>query len=125
MAEEEKKETPPADKKPDATEPKKIPIPDKPPIETKHEITVGGAKISYTAATGIIPLKDEDKDEVTAGIFFTAYTRDGVENTASRPLVFVFSGGPGSSSVWLHLGAIGPRRVKMHDEGWMPAPPFK
>lgn len=103
----------------------KIKIPDTPPIETQHQITIDGRTLDYTATVGIIPLKDPDKDEVTAGIFFTAYTLNGIEDTASRPLVFVFNGGPGSSSVWLHLGAIGPKRVRMQDEGWMPPPPFR
>lgn len=103
---------------------KKITIPQVPPVETQHQITVANRLLSYTATTGIIPLKDEDKDEITAGIFFTAYTLNDVADTAARPLIFVFNGGPGSSSVWLHLGAIGPQRVKMQDEGWMPAPPF-
>jgi len=104
---------------------KKITIPQVPPVETQHQITVANRLLSYTATTGIIPLKDEDKDEITAGIFFTAYTLNDVADTAARPLIFVFNGGPGSSSVWLHLGAIGPQRVKMQDEGWMPAPPFR
>ncbi len=104
---------------------KKVTIPQVPPVETQHQLTVANRLLSYTATTGIIPLKDEDKDEITAGIFFTAYTLNDVADTAARPLIFVFNGGPGSSSVWLHLGAIGPQRVKMQDEGWMPAPPFR
>lgn len=103
---------------------KKPEIPETPPIKTQHQATVGGRTLAYTATAGMIHLKDEDKAETTARIFFTAYTLNGVEDTAARPLVFVFNGGPGSSSAWLHLGAIGPRRVKMQDEGWMPAPPF-
>jgi carboxypeptidase C (cathepsin A) len=115
----------PDEKKSETPEKKKIPIPDAPPIQTQHSLTIDGKKLDYTATVGIMRLKDEDKDEVTAGIFFTAYTLNGVEDTSTRPLVFVFNGGPGSSSVWLHLGALGPRRVRMHDEGWMPAPPFR
>jgi carboxypeptidase C (cathepsin A) len=123
MTEETKTDHP---EKPSADEASKKPdIPETPPIETQHQITVGSQKLYYTATTGMIPLKDEDKNEVTARIFFAAYTLDGVEDTSARPLVFVFNGGPGSSSVWLHLGAIGPRRVVMQDEGWMPAPPFR
>lgn len=108
----------------EAAAPKRV-IPDQPPVETQHTLTVGDRTLDYTAAAGIMPLKDDADDSITAGIFFTAYTLNGVENTANRPLVFVFNGGPGSSSVWLHLGAIGPRRVIMQDEGWMPAPPFR
>ena len=113
------------EKKAGETEKKKLLIPDVPPVVTHHHITLDGQRLDYSAATGIVPLKDPDKDEVTAGIFFIAYTLDGVEDTSARPLVFVFNGGPGSSSVWLHLGAVGPRRVRMEDEGWMPRPPFR
>jgi len=105
--------------------PKKPEVPELPPVETHHQLALNGWSLSYTATTGAIPLKDEDKDEVTARIFFTAYTLDGVQDTSARPLMFVFNGGPGSSSVWLHLGAIGPKRVVMQPEGWMPVPPFR
>jgi carboxypeptidase C (cathepsin A) len=123
MVEENKNERP--DKTADDGAPLKINIPDTPPIETQHQTTIDGQTLHYTATAGMIPLKNEDKDEITAGLFFTAYTLNGVDDTSTRPLVFVFNGGPGSSSVWLHLGAIGPRRVIMQDEGWMPAPPFR
>lgn len=105
--------------------PKKPEIPEKPPVETQHQIILNGEVLSFTATTGVIPLKDEANDTVTARIFFTAYTLKGVEDTSARPLVFVFNGGPGSSSVWLHLGATGPKRVVMQPEGWMPSPPFR
>jgi carboxypeptidase C (cathepsin A) len=117
---EETKET-----KNETPETSKPPEPEKPPVQTQHHITMGDQTLHYTATTGMIPLQDEDKAQTTARLFFTAYTLDGVEDTAQRPLVFVFNGGPGSSSAWLHLGAIGPRRVVMQDEGWMPAPPFR
>lgn len=98
-------------------------LPEK-PIETKHKIKLGRKTLNYIAKTGMMPLKNEKGDH-HANIFFTAYTVDGVENNAERPLTFVFNGGPGSASVWLHLGAVGPKRVKMHDEGWLPQPPFQ
>lgn len=94
------------------------------PIETKHQIKVSGKTLKYTATTGLMPLKDE-KGEHNANIFYTAYTLDGVKENAKRPLSFVFNGGPGSASVWLHLGAVGPKRVKMQDEGWLPQPPYQ
>jgi carboxypeptidase C (cathepsin A) len=123
MTEEKKDDQP--DKKADDVAEKKPEVPETPPVETQHEITVDGTVLTYTATAGIIPLRDEEKDENTARIFFTAYTLNDVGDTSARPLVFVFNGGPGSSSAWLHLGAIGPQRVKMQDEGWMPAPPFR
>jgi carboxypeptidase C (cathepsin A) len=123
MTEEKKDDQP--DKKGDDAAQKKPEVLETPPVESQHQIIVDGAALTYTATAGVIPLRDEEKDENTARIFFTAYTLSDVEDTASRPLFFVFNGGPGSSSVWLHLGAIGPKRVKMQDEGWMPAPPFR
>ena len=94
------------------------------PIVTHHEITVHGQPLKYTVTTGMMPLKNEAGD--TEGhIFFMAYTRDGMTNMAQRPLMFSFNGGPGSASVWLHLGALGPKRVQMLNEGGLPAPPFR
>ncbi len=94
------------------------------PIETHHEGSFGGRTLKYTARAGVLPLKDEF-DETQAEIFFTAYELDGVKDRSTRPLTFAFNGGPGSSSIWLHMGAVGPKRVVMEDEGWMPKPPFR
>ncbi len=60
-----------------------------------------------------------------ASVFYMAYTRDDVSDVAKRPIMFTFNGGPGSSSVWLHLGAFGPRRVEMGDAGALLPPPYK
>jgi carboxypeptidase C (cathepsin A) len=84
--------------------------------ETYHSLTVDGEEIYYTATAGRIVLKEED-DTKKASFFFTAYTKDGVDDPATRPIVFAFNGGPGSSSVWLHLGILGPRRVRLDDKG--------
>ena len=89
--------------------------------ETKHAISIGGKEIRYTARAGVIQLKDAE-DKSTASIFHIAYTRDDATNAAVRPLTFSFNGGPGSSSVWLHMGLLGPRRVVLEDDG-MPLPP--
>jgi carboxypeptidase C (cathepsin A) len=97
---------------------------DGPPSVTKHEIRVGGRTLRYTATTGVMPLKSA-AGETEARLFYMAYTLDGVSDTARRPLMFSFNGGPGSSSVWLHLGALGPRRVQMMPDGAMPPPPFQ
>ena len=96
---------------------------EEPPVVTHHEIHVGGRILHYTATTGYMPIKSEDGSEVEAHIFFVAYTLDGA--TGKRPLMFSFNGGPGSASIWLHIGAIGPRRVKMLPDGGMPQPPFE
>jgi carboxypeptidase C (cathepsin A) len=95
---------------------------EKAPVNTRHQIDVNGRTLGYTATVGMMPLKN-DKDEIDAEMFYMAYTLDDAE-VAERPLMFVFNGGPGSSSIWLHMGTCGPKRVKMEDEGWMPAPPF-
>ncbi|MHC4990568.1 MAG: S10 family peptidase [Planctomycetota bacterium] len=91
---------------------------------TQHTITIGGQAVSYTATAGTIPLMEED-GTVKARVFFVAYVRDGVDDIGSRPLTFSFNGGPGSSSVWLHLGLFGPRRVHMSDEGQPLGPPYE
>jgi carboxypeptidase C (cathepsin A) len=94
------------------------------PVETQHELRLKARTIKFTATAGAIPIKDEF-DETEAEIFFVAYTLNEANDLAKRPLIFVFNGGPGSSAIWLHMGAVGPRRVKMQDQGWMPAPPYR
>src|SRR5215467_12854403 len=98
--------------------------PEAPPVVTHHEMHVGGKTLRYTATAGMMPLKNTDTGEVEAHIFYIAYTLDG-QSTQHRPLTFSFNGGPGSASVWLHLGAIGPKRVPMQPDGMMPPPPFR
>jgi carboxypeptidase C (cathepsin A) len=95
------------------------------PVERKHSMRVGSRSLSYTTTTGFLPIKNERTGEIEAKIFYMAYTLDGGTEPKSRPLMFSFNGGPGSASVWLHLGALGPRRVKMMDDGMMPPPPYE
>ncbi len=99
----------------------KIPLDtDKEPIISQH--TIGDLK--YSAQVGMLPIKS-DTGEVRAGIFYTAYKKDGVDDVSQRPIMFTFNGGPGSASVWLHLGAVGPKRIELLPDGQMPAPPYK
>ena len=98
---------------------------DAPPVITKHELRVGGRMLRYTVTTGIMPLRNTATGETEARIFYMAYTLDGVADRSQRPLMFSFNGGPGSASVWLHMGALGPKRVRMMDDGQMPPPPFQ
>src|SRR5271170_1284732 len=91
---------------------------------TKHSVRIGGQEIKYTATAGTILLKTEDGTP-KASIFYVAYTKDDVSDVSQRPIAFTFNGGPGSSSVWLHLGAFGPRRVQMGDAGTLLPPPYK
>jgi len=93
-------------------------------VETKHKVTIAGKEISYTARAGTIFLRDAE-EKPTAAIFYIAYTRDGVKELSARPVTFSFNGGPGSSSVWMHLGLLGPRRVLVNDDGTAVPPPYK
>ena len=101
------------------------PLVDEPPIVTKHELKLADKTLKYTVTAGKLPIKNQVSGETEAQLFFIAYTLDEVADPAKRPLMFSFNGGPGSASVWLHLGALGPKRVKMQDDGMMPAPPYE
>jgi carboxypeptidase C (cathepsin A) len=92
--------------------------------ETSHTVVVGGRSLTYKATAGTLLLKDEAGAK-KASVFYMAYTLDGVGDPSGRPLTFSFNGGPGSSSVWLHLGLLGPRRVLMSDEGHALPPPYE
>lgn len=96
------------------------------PVATEHEIVLDGKTLKYTATAGLIPLKD-DAGKVKARIFFVAYEkkRDESEQVAARPITFVFNGGPGAASIWLHLGTAGPKRVHLAEDGTPPAPPYR
>jgi carboxypeptidase C (cathepsin A) len=93
-------------------------------VQTKHTIRIGGQEIKYTATAGTILLKLEDGTP-KASVFYIAYSKDDVSDPAKRPVTFTFNGGPGSASIWLHLGAFGPRRVEMGDAGALLPPPYK
>ncbi|MGA9528708.1 MAG: peptidase S10 [Terriglobales bacterium] len=94
-----------------------------PPVVTHHQITLNGKMLSYTATAGRLPLKRDD-GKIEAEMFFIAYTLDG-QDAGKRPLTFAFNGGPGSASIWLHMGALGPKRVVLQANGFMPAAPFR
>jgi carboxypeptidase C (cathepsin A) len=90
---------------------------------SKGSVTIGNRKIDYTAHTGFLDLKN-DTGKLIAKIFFTYYKKNS-EDAAIRPVTFTFNGGPGSSSVWLHMGALGPRLVALKEDGTASAPPYK
>jgi len=83
---------------------------------TEHKLKVNGRTIKYTATAGFLQTKDE-ADKPRAELFFIAYERNGGDDKARRPITFAFNGGPGASSVFLHLGAIGPKRVLLGEQG--------
>src|SRR3954468_4507110 len=91
--------------------------------QTPHTMRLDGRDIKYTATAGTLPIRGDD-GKVQARMFFVAYTKDG-EDTRTRPVSFLYNGGPGSATIWLHMGAFAPRRVPMADEGFQPAPPYR
>jgi carboxypeptidase C (cathepsin A) len=106
----------------------------KAPVVTHHEVTIGGKLIKYTATAGYLELPDYE-GKPKANVFCVSYVKDVPEGEkvdwGTRPITYAFNGGPGSSSVWLHLGALGPRRVdfanpneKPGEPSW-PSPPYK
>ena len=95
-----------------------------PPVVSRHSIRVHGSTLTYTATTGMLPIRNDTTGAVEGGIFFVAYNKDGVGDPGTRPLSFVFNGGPGSSTVWLHMGAFGPKKVRLNPDGTNPPPPY-
>jgi carboxypeptidase C (cathepsin A) len=93
------------------------------PAVTHHTITLGGKAIPYTATAATIDLEN-GKRELIGRMFYVAYTEDGVADPATRPVTFVFNGGPGSSTIWLHMGSFGPVRVDTTDARPTPPPPY-
>ncbi len=92
-------------------------------VVTKSSVTIAGKKIDYATHTGYLDLKN-DTGKLIAKVFFTYYKKEN-EDAAKRPVTFTFNGGPGSSSVWLHMGALGPRLVQLKEDGTAMAPPYK
>ena len=95
-------------------------LPDE-PVVTQHSARINGERVSYTAEAGWLPIREDGK--LTAKMFYIAYTRDGIEDKSTRPLIFSFNGGPGTASVWMHMGYTGPRRVVYDDDGFALRPP--
>ena len=93
-------------------------------VESEHSASIGGVEIPYTVTAGRMVMKDE-AGKAKAAVFFVAYTRMDVGDASRRPLTISFNGGPGSSSVWLHLGLLGPRRVLSGDAGQPVPPPYR
>jgi len=118
---EEQKATPP---KPGTDKDKEeFDVSEIPPVVTHHQITLDGKPLKYTATTGRLPIKRGD-GKIEAEMFFVAYTLDG-QDPEKRPLTFAFNGGPGSATIWLHMGALGPRRAALRPDGLLPPAPFR
>ncbi|MDE1887494.1 MAG: peptidase S10, partial [Gammaproteobacteria bacterium] len=99
-----------------------LPVPKETSSVTRHSLTIDGQTIKYTATAGTL-LVDNDKGDPIGSFFYVAYTKDGADLNR-RPLTFLFNGGPGSSSIWLHMGSFGPVRVVTSDAKPTPPPPY-
>lgn len=86
-------------------------------IVTKHTVKIEGVDLAYDASVGTVHLKDAEGNS-KAAVFYIAYTKQGVDDYSERPITFCFNGGPGSSSVWLHMGVFGPKRVRLEEFGY-------
>lgn len=118
----QEKETKPAEK---PAEPgSAAPAPKEESSVTDHTIKIAGQTIAYKATVGSLLLKNE-KDEPTALVFYTSYVRSDVKDPSQRPISFVYNGGPGSASIWLHMGSFGPKRVATINAGMTPPAPYK
>ncbi len=129
LAQQGRGQRPPAPAPPSSAEPAKPPeqakpLGEEPPIITKHELRLNGTALNYTATAGTLPIKNQ-QGQIEANLFYVAYTLDGGADASKRPLTFAFNGGPGSASLWLELGCIGPKRVKMNDDGSLPPAPYQ
>ncbi|WP_448207532.1 S10 family peptidase [Azospirillum sp. sgz302134] len=94
--------------------------------ETHHSLAQPGGAIAYTAVAEFLPLREGAKEEVAARVFTVTYTADGAPKDGrpvARPVAFVFNGGPGAASAYLHLGALGPKVAAFNDDGSLPRPP--
>ena len=91
---------------------------------TQRSVVVGGVPVAYTATAGTLIVRN-DKDEPWASMGYVAYVKKDTSAASRRPITFAFNGGPGSSSVWLHMGALGPRRVVTADAAPTPPPPYQ
>lgn len=89
---------------------------------TEHSITLNGQKIDYEAVVGDLILRDDD-GAPKARMTYVSYVRSGIDDMARRPVTFSFNGGPGSASVWVHLGAFGPKKAELDSEGFPTGPP--
>jgi carboxypeptidase C (cathepsin A) len=91
--------------------------------QTSPAVRIDGREIRYTATTSTLPIRLDD-GKVAARMFFVAYTKDG-EEAKSRPLSFLYNGGPGSATIWLHMGSFAPRQARMAEDGFQPPPPYQ
>jgi carboxypeptidase C (cathepsin A) len=99
------------------------PAEEKKPSITEGTVTIGGKAIAYQAKAAMLPILNPEDNKPRAQIFHITYTKKDATDATKRPVTFCFNGGPGSSSVWLHLGAFGPKRVDLPADGLTPPKP--
>jgi carboxypeptidase C (cathepsin A) len=116
---------------PETEKPTGSPLKDAPPVKViepvlrESAVTINGVKIPYKVTTGKLQLKEDD-GKARASIFHVSYVRTDINDPTARPVMFAFNGGPGSSAVWLHLGVLGPKIVKLPGDGTSaPFPPVR
>ncbi|HEX4287226.1 MAG TPA: peptidase S10 [Terracidiphilus sp.] len=100
-----------------------LPVPPEKPVATHHEITLGGKTLKYTATAGTLIIRDEE-EKPYGSLFYVSYTLDGAE-PASRPVSFLYNGGPGAATLWLHMGSFSPVRIQTDSPNPTAGPPFK
>src|SRR5580693_345644 len=94
------------------------------PITTQHKITLHGETIDYTAHVGFLPIHQATSGVTEGHLFYIYYSKNGVTDKSKRPVWFIFNGGPGAATVWLHMGAFGPKMVKLQPNGMATPPPY-
>ena len=104
-------------------DPKETPIPPEKSSVTHHELSMGGKSLKYTATAGTLLIRDEE-DKAYGSMFYVAYTLDGAESSA-RPVSFLYNGGPGAATLWLHMGSFSPVRIETDSPKATAGPPFK
>ena len=106
-----------------AEEMQAIKYPEK-PIESQHQISLHGQTIQYTAHVGFMPIRHATTGQTYGHLFYVYYSKNGVSDKSKRPVWFLFNGGPGAATIWLHMGAFGPKMVKMEPNGMATPPPY-
>jgi carboxypeptidase C (cathepsin A) len=99
------------------------PVPPEKPVATHHEMTLDGKSLKYTATAGNLIIRDED-EKPFGSLFYVGYTLDGAD-ASTRPVSFLYNGGPGSATLWLHMGSFSPVRVHTDSPNPTAGPPFK
>jgi len=102
---------------------KETPVPPEKPVATHHEMTLNGKSLKYTATAGTLTIRDED-DKPYGSMFYVAYTLEGADANA-RPVSFLYNGGPGAATIWLHMGSFSPVRISTDSPNPTAGPPFK